>query len=1119
MAELSNKQRVQHGLDHLAEALQPYIEQVTANHLEPGVKWTAILEVRTQSQWAAHDPLAQLKIMGEGWGQGKRNPFFDRLSRAGGGWVQELIETRNRAQHNEPFSADEARRALETMELLLREVGAPTQADAVRKLAHDIARKSIAAEAKREARSIMTMPSLADDLPAWRDVLQPHADIASGDFANAEFAADLAQVAAGTATSDYGNPTEFYARTYPTEGLKTLLKLAVKRISGDGNADPVINLQTTFGGGKTHSMLAVWHLFSGNPLTSYSQWLQDELGGLSTVVLTREVKRVAIDGTGLMPGQAWTKSDGTEIRTIWGELAWQLGGAEGYALVADADRTGTSPGSALKELIAKYAPAVILIDEWVAYARGLWGQEGLVGGSFETQFTFAQALTQAVKDVPGVLLLVSIPASDVRRDDDQPTASDLEVGGANGRAALERLQNVVDRLAYPWAPASSVESFEIVKRRIFREPDGQALQTIEAVTRRFTTFYSQHAGELPTNSRDFTYEARMKAAYPIHPALFDRLYGDWSTLERFQRTRGVLRLMSAVVHALYTSKDDSPLIMVGSVPLNVPDVRDELARYLDPAWKAIIEKDIDGELSTSVAIDKDKPLFGKRALTRRIARTTFMSSVATLGTAHRGAERKEIFLGVALPGDTVGNFGSALDLLGDRSTYLYNESGRYWFDRQPSLNRTVSDRAESYSQSDVWAEIIARLRREPKQTAELADVVIAPETTGDVIESDRVRLVIAHPMYTDDGKGKGGSARNWVEQLIQKCGSAQRLSKNTFVVLAADPERLTELEFAVRQYKAWGDIYNSKDALDLTQGQVAEAQRKADQFNKTVEQRMRESWIRGLYPEPDGDGHDVRVAQRKVDGAADSIARFAGERLARDSAVQTGTSPASLAIALSGRLRSLWDKGHISVKELWETHHRYLYMPRLKDKNVLLAAIPTVMTDLAWNTSFALADGYDEASGDYLGLRVPMEDSAPPAIVDTTLLVRPDLAIAQRDREKAAVAAATAGDNATTEPAPSPDEPGGVTPGAGPMTHAYVPTPNVEFTATVDLKTSGNLPSQMKLLAEEILELIQRADPSTFDVRIEVEAGKSGGFDATTVRNIKENAATLGVTKSKFEAR
>ena len=1118
MAELSNKQRVQHGLDLLAEALEPYIEQVTAPHLAPGSKWTAILEARTQSQWAAHDPLAQLKIMGEGWGQGKRNPFFDRLSRAAGGWVQELIETRNKAQHNEPFSADQARRSLETMELLLREIGAPHQADAVRKLANDITRQSIAAEAKRDARAILTMPSLADDLPAWRDVLQPHADIASGDFANAEFAADLAQVAAGTATSDYGDPVEFFARTFPTDGLKTLLKLAVKRVAGDGNADPVINLQTTFGGGKTHSMLAVWHLFSGRSGTAYSQWVQDELKGLPVDVLTNQVKRVAIDGTGLMPGQAWKKADGTEIRTIWGELAYQLGGAEGYTMIAEADRTGTNPGGALKELIAKYAPAVILIDEWVAYARGLWGQEGLVGGSFETQFTFAQALTQAVKDVPGALLLVSIPASDVRRDDGEATASDLEVGGANGRAALERLQNVVDRLAYPWAPASSVESFEIVKRRLFREPDGDALKTIDAVCRRFTKFYTDHAGELPTNSRDYGYEARMVAAYPIHPALFDRLYGDWSTLERFQRTRGVLRLMSAVVHALYNSKDDSPLIMVGSVPLDVPDVRDELARYLDPAWKAIIEKDIDGELSTSVAIDKEKPLFGKRALTRRIARTSFISSVATLGTAHKGAERKEIFLGVAMPGDTVGNFGSALDLLGDRSTYLYNESGRYWFDRQPSLNRVVSEKAESYSQADVWAEIIARLRREPKQTAELADVVVAPETTGDVIESDRVRLVIAHPMYTDDGKGKAGTARDWVEQLIQKCGSAPRLSKNTFVVIAADPERLAELESAVRQYKAWGDIYNSKDALDLTQGQVAEAQRKADQFNKTVEQRIRETWIRGLYPEPDGDGHEVRVAQRKADGATDSIARFAGERLARDSAVQTVTSPASLAIALNGRLKTVWDKGRISVKDLWETHHRYLYMPRLKDKNVLLAAIPTVMTDLAWNTAFALADGYDEATGDFIGLRVPLEDAAPPAIIDTTLLVRPDLATAQREREQAAAAAAAASaEEGSTAPPEAPT--GGTKVAEPPKAPAYVPTPNVEFTATVDLKTSGNLPSQMKQLAEEILDLIQRADPDTFDVRIEIEAGKSGGFDTTTVRNVKENAATLGVTKSKFEAK
>ena len=151
-----------------------------------------------------------------------------------------------------------------------------------------------------------------------------------------------------------------------------------------------------------------------------------------------------------------------KVHTLWGELAWQLGGPDGYALVAEADRTGTSPGSALVDLLRRYSPCLILIDEWVAYARQLYGVDGLPAGSFDAQFTFAQALAEAARSVEGALLVVSIPASDI------------EVGGEGGRAALERLKNVVGRMESSWRPASAEEGFEIVRRRLFDDLPAQS---------------------------------------------------------------------------------------------------------------------------------------------------------------------------------------------------------------------------------------------------------------------------------------------------------------------------------------------------------------------------------------------------------------------------------------------------------------------------------------------------------------------------------------------------------------------------------------------------------------------------------------------------------------------
>ncbi|MFW8120572.1 DUF499 domain-containing protein, partial [Klebsiella pneumoniae] len=198
----------------------------------------------------------------------------------------------------------------------------------------------------------------------------------------AEFAADLWQVYLGEATSEYQDPVEFFRRTYLTENLKRLLVQAVRRLSGTGG-DPVVQLQTNFGGGKTHAMIALYHLFSGHPPA--------ELPGVETLMAEAGVhtlpraRRVVLVGNRISPGNHMVKPDGTKVRTLWGELAWQLGFAAGgleearkaYARIAKDDELATSPGDALRELFSTYGPCLILIDEWVAYARQLHDQADL----------------------------------------------------------------------------------------------------------------------------------------------------------------------------------------------------------------------------------------------------------------------------------------------------------------------------------------------------------------------------------------------------------------------------------------------------------------------------------------------------------------------------------------------------------------------------------------------------------------------------------------------------------------------------------------------------------------------------------------------------------------------
>ena len=375
----------------------------------------------------------------------------------------------------------------------------------------------------------------------------------------------------------------------------------------------------------------------------------------------------------------------------------------------------TNPGTALEKLFKKYGPCLVLVDEWVAYARQLYGAEGLPAGTFDTHFTFAQALTEAATVVPGTLVVISIPASDSVRQGlsaGESALNDIEVGGEGGKAALERLRDVIGRKDSPWQPATAEEGFEIVRRRLFEPLEPQAAREREAIAKVFRAFYAQHKSEFPPECGEGAYERRMVNAYPIHPELFDRLYNDWSTLARFQRTRGVLRLMANVIHELWESGDQSPLIMPASVPLSSPTVSFELTRYLEEAWKPIIDTEIDGANSLPLRLDQENPNFGKIRACRRATRTVFLGSAATLKSPNKGIDDRRIKLGSVLPGEQPALIGDALRRMSEHSAHLYTETGRYWFDTQASVLQTARDRIAQVTEDQWQMELLSRLREQ-----------------------------------------------------------------------------------------------------------------------------------------------------------------------------------------------------------------------------------------------------------------------------------------------------------------------------------------------------------------------------------------------------------------------
>jgi Swt1-like HEPN/Protein of unknown function (DUF499) len=1040
-----------------------------------------------------------LKVMWDEW----QAVFRNVLGQTDRTYVSELRDVRNRWAHQDKFTTDDAERSLDTMRRLLLAVSAAEAATEVDKMRQDLLRQRFAEQARQSQRKAAIAPiegQPAGGLKPWRELVTPHPDVASGRYQQAEFAADLHQVWKDEASDEYGKPVEFFRRTFLTDGLRDLLVNAVRRFRKEGG-DPVIELQTNFGGGKTHSMIALYHLAAGYP--------PRDLPGVDAMLADAGLDAPPAAGTAVLvgqwisPGVIHSKPDGTNVHTLWGEIAWQLGGADGYALVADPDRTGTSPGEALKEVLRRYSPCLILIDEWVAYARQLYGIDGLPAGSFDAQFTFAQALAEAARAVEGALLVVSIPASDI------------EVGGEGGRAALERLKNVIGRVESSWRPASAEEGFEIVRRRLFDDLPADSAPDRDAVIKAFGNLYRTQKGEFPSGVSEADYERRLTAAYPIHPELFDRLYGEWSTLDKFQRTRGVLRLMAAVVHELWERNDTSLLVMPATIPIDAPHVSSELTRYLEEGWTPVIESDIDGPNALPLRLDRDNPNLGRYSATRRVARSIYLGSAPTQQAANRGVDDRTIKLGCVQPGESPATFGDALRRLTDQATYLYVDGQRYWYSLQPSVTRLAHDRAAShFNDDDVDEEIRRRLAAATRagQRGDFANVHPAPRTPTEVPDEADARLVVLGPECPHSSKTTDSAARLAAQKFLDGRAAGARLHRNMLVFLAPDKARLDELRQGVREFMAWKSIEVDRATLNLDNFQSKQAETKRAQFDDVVAQRIGETFAWVLVPSQAASDPAVVWEETRVSGP-DPLAVRVSKKLHNEESLITEYSGARLRMDLD-RV-PLWRGNHVGLKQLWSDYSQYLYLPRLLNSAVLLDAVRSGVALLTWSPdSFGYASAFSDVTGRYSGL-VGGQHAA--VVLDaTSVVVKPDVASRQMEEDArpgdTGSATGTAGGGARREET-QPPTPGSEGEGTTPPEQPALPK---RFYGRVSLEPVRML-RDLGDIADAIVGQLGRAD-ATVTITVEIEARASEGFPDDVRRTVSENAWTLKFETHEFES-
>lgn len=1125
---ITNRDRVERALALLRDGLAPYVAREFENAYPNRGDAEASRILGDDRNLGKKGPLewdtaALLKVISGAW----NGVFSKTLGHADRSLVHECRDWRNKWAHEKPFSSDDADRALDSIARLLTSIVAP-EADEVGRMKSDLRRLVYDEQIRTEKRKVggsLIDAAVTGSLRPWREVVTPHPDVASGRYQQAEFAADLWQVHLGEGSDEYRDPVEFFRRTYLTASLKQLLVGGVRRLAGE-SGDPVVQLQTNFGGGKTHSMLALYHLASGVAPTT--------LPGIDAVMADAEVaaipraRRVVLVGNKISPGNPSVKPDGTVVRTLWGELAYQLGGREAYERIRLDDERATSPGDVLRELFLSYGPSLVLIDEWVAYARQLHDQSDLPGGGFETQFTFAQALTESAKLAGNCLLVVSLPASDTAGSPHTQNADDVEVGGARGRVALERLRNVIGRVESSWRPASAEEGFEIVRRRLFEPLSGDNFKQRDVTARAFADMYRAEKASFPLECATTDYEARIKSAYPIHPEIFDRLYTDWSTLVKFQRTRGVLRLMAAVIHSLWEKGDKNSVILPATIPIDDPRVQFELTRYLSDQWTPIIEKDVDGPHSLPLKIDGEQPNLGKLHATRRVARTIYLGSAPSSSASQRGIEDRRMLLGCVMPGENTAPFSDALRRLASVATYLYQDEGRAWYDTQPTVTKLADDIAEQLKRDRdrVIDHLEKKVRINLRDRGDFRRIHEFPESGSDVPDDNDARLVVLSSNYPHTNKENDSPGLMAAKAILESRGNTPRIYRNTLVFLAADRIRLQDIENEIRKSIAWETILRDKEVHNLGPHQVRQADHQRKLADDRIESQIPEVYQWLIVPVQHRPDQPVswNAIQLKGNG---SLAKRASDRLeheGEDFVLSLG------AIVLRRKLDEipLWRGDHVSVRQLGEDFAKYLYLPRLAGLDVLVRAIESGLASLSWTKdTFAIAEEFDDTSKRYRGLDGGRLISVRAG--STNLLVKPEVAMRQAEldglgggpgfdvgdpKERSSEVGASWGR--------SPDVASvgrasrvGVAAGPDAVGGTASLRPN-RYHGTIELDPERVGRDASRIAAELITHLCAQPGAKV-TVTLEIEATLPSGADEHLVRTVTENSRALKFSNHGFE--
>jgi hypothetical protein len=474
------------------------------------------------------------------------------------------------------------------------------------------------------------------------------------------------------------------------------------------------------------------------------------------------------------------------------------------------------------------------------------------------------------------------------------------------------------------------------------------------------------------------------------------------------------------------------------------------------------------------------------------------------------------------PGESTATFGDALRRLTDEATHLYVDQGRYWFDTQPSVARTARERAAALDIADVHNEIRSRLKVEERRErrGEFFAVQSCPAAHSDVPDEPETRLVIFGPELPHATNVDSSEARIAAAEYLEKRGSSPRHNRNALVFLAPDRTGLGRLEQSVRNFLAWKSIEDEATTLNLDAFQSGQAKSKRAEAEQGIASQIPDAWTWLLLPSQElrQEGGTttvdpaIRWTQIRLQGGAEQIAARASKRLVGDGQLVTNLGGGNLRLELD-RV-PLWRGDHVHLRQLWEDFPRYLYLPRIRDSQVLESAVRDGVGKLLWESDgFAIAEGWDDAKKRHVGLRAG--ESGGFQVDGSTLIVRPDVARRQLDADAAAAAAKREGGGGDTGGGPGPGPPG-VTRSGPAVTPLPTDRQPRRFHGAYGLDEL-KVESSAGRAAQEVIRHLTSLVDANVRIRLEIEADVPGGIPAETVRIVQENANALGFSAAQFE--